>query len=92
MTRRRVQRLLALSPAEAELLTSRAHARLGRRGYLLRIATFTIATAPLLRRAIPGGIRRRAIRPLLHGLLPGSSENLLYATFPPAPLDRAAGR
>ena len=52
---------------------------LGRRGYLLRAAAFALATAPLLRRAIPRSFRVRAIRPLLYGLLPSPSENLFYA-------------
>ena len=55
-----------------------ARARLGRRGYLLRCAAFLLATAPLLRHAIPMRLRVRAIRPFLYGLLPSPSENLYY--------------
>jgi hypothetical protein len=79
VTRRRAQSLLGLSAAEAELLTSRARGRLGRRGYGLRAAAFLLATAPLARSVIPAGLRRRAIRPFVWGLLPGPSENHLYA-------------
>lgn len=78
MTARRAQRLLALTPAEAELLTGLARARYGRGGYAIRSAAFALATAPLLRRAIPRRVRVRAIRPLLHGMLPGPAENALY--------------
>lgn len=80
-----MQRLLGLGRDEAELLTDRARARLGRRGYLLRVATFNLATTPGLRRAIPRAARVRAIRPLLYGLLPGPSENLVYTTAEPGP-------
>lgn len=79
MIRWRLQQLLGLTRAEAELLTERARAGLGSRGYLLRAAAFVLATMPLLRRAIPRRFRLRAIRPLLYGLLPSPSENLFYA-------------
>jgi hypothetical protein len=77
--RARIERLLGLSRAESDLLTGRACARLGRRAYLLRLATFTLATTPLVRLAIPRSLRLRAIASLLFALLPGPSENLLYA-------------
>jgi len=80
---RRAQQLLGLTRPEAELLTSRARARLGRRGYLLRWAAFALATTPVARRVIPARLRVRAIRPLLYGLLPSPSENLFY-TLPTA--------
>lgn len=73
-----MRQLLGLDRAEAELLTRLARAGLGRRGYLLRAAAFMLATAPLLRHAVPSRIRVRAIRPLLYGLMPSPSENLLY--------------
>ncbi len=79
MIRWRVQRQLGLTRSEAELLTGRAQAGLGRRGYLLRALAFVLATTPLLRRVIPRRFRVRAIRPLLYGLLPSPSENLFYA-------------
>lgn len=75
----RLQRLLGLTQAEAELLTKRAVARLGKRGFQVRALAFALATAPVLRRLIPAPLRLRAITPLLHALLPGPSENLLYA-------------
>jgi hypothetical protein len=79
LIRWRVQQLLGLTRSEAELLTERARAGLGTRGYMLRAAAFLLATMPLLRRAIPRRFRVRAVRPLLYGLLPSPSENLFYA-------------
>jgi hypothetical protein len=79
----RLQRVLGLSRAEAELLAKRARLRLGRRGFQIRALAFALATAPVLRRLIPGHLRLRAITPLLHALLPGPSENLLYARARP---------
>jgi len=73
-------RALGLTQAEAELLTSRAARRLGRRRYRVRALAFTVATAAPLRPLIPRRLRLKAIRPLLHALLPGPSENVLYAT------------
>lgn len=70
---------LGLTPAEAELLTRRAAQRLGKVSYEIRALAFTVATADRLRPLIPRGLRLRAIRPLLHALFPGPSENLLYA-------------
>jgi hypothetical protein len=78
VSRRRVGRLLGLDAGEAELLLELARARLGRRGYLLRRTAFAVATAPLLRHAIPIRLRVRAIRPFLFVLLPSPSENLFY--------------
>jgi hypothetical protein len=81
--RLRLQRVLGLSRAEAELLARRAQMRIGKRGFRIRAFAFTLATAPVLRRLIPGRLRLRAITPLLHALLPGPSENLLYARARP---------
>jgi hypothetical protein len=72
-------RTLGLTPAEVELLTSRAATRLGKRRYQVRALAFTLATTAPLRPLIPRRLRLRAVRPLLHALLPGPSENLLYA-------------
>lgn len=70
---------LGLRPEEAELLTRRAAQRLGRWPYELRALAFVVATSARLRPLIPRRLRQRAIRPLLHALFPGPSENLLYA-------------
>jgi hypothetical protein len=79
LTRRRIILKLGLTPAEAELLTRRAATRLGRRSYEIRALAFTVATTERLRPLIPRRLRLKAIRPLLHALFPGPSENLLYA-------------
>jgi hypothetical protein len=71
--------LLALTSAEIELLAPRSRARLGWPSYGLRMAAFLLATAPLLRHALPTNLRQRAIRPFLYALMPGPAENLLYA-------------
>jgi hypothetical protein len=70
---------LGLSREEAELLTGRAQARLGTFQYNVRLAAFLIGGSPVARLLVPRRARERAIRPLLHALLPGPSENLLYA-------------
>lgn len=80
MSTRRVRRILGLTPWEAELLIDRARSRLGRRGYGVRLVGFSVATAPGVRRAIPAALRHRAIRPMVYALIPGPSENLLYAS------------
>jgi hypothetical protein len=75
--------MLGLSQREVELLTGRARARLGRRGYSVRLAALTVATAPVVRKIIPPSTRRRMIAPLIHALLAGPAENLLYTGAPP---------
>jgi hypothetical protein len=75
--------MLGFSLEEADLLIGRAQARVGRRGYLVRLAALAVATAPVLRRMIPPSARRRMIAPLVHSLIDGTGENLLYAgAFP----------
>ena len=81
-----MRKALGLSPAETELLLGRARRRIGRRGYPLRIAAFTLATTPLVRRLIPRSARARLAAPLVHALLAGPAENLLYTG---APSDRS---
>jgi hypothetical protein len=75
---RRLAKQLDLSPGEVALLAARARRRLGFRRYLVRLVAFVLATAPVLRTAIPANLRLRAIRPFLYALLPGPTENLLY--------------
>jgi TRAP-type C4-dicarboxylate transport system permease large subunit len=75
--------MLGLSSGEAELLVGRARARLGRRGYSVRLAALTVATTPILRKVIPPSTRRRMIAPLIHSLIAGPAENLLYAGASP---------
>lgn len=75
--------MLGLSSEEAVLLVGRARARLGRRGYSVRLAALMIATTPVLRKVIPPSTRRRMIAPLIHSLIAGPAENLLYTgAFP----------
>jgi hypothetical protein len=76
---RRLERTLGLSGREAERLAGRARNRLGRRGLAIRRLAFTLATNPLLGRLLPGRLREAAIRPLVYALIPGPTENLLYA-------------
>jgi hypothetical protein len=76
---RRVSAALGLSRAEARLLLARARARLGTVQLAPRVVSFSLATAPGLRRAMPRAMRVRAIRPLVYALMPGPSANLLYA-------------
>jgi hypothetical protein len=78
-----LRRALDLTNAEADLLIRRAQVRLGKRGFALRALAFALATAPVLSRLIPRQARLRAITPLLHALLPGPAENLLYARARP---------
>lgn len=73
-----MRKALGLSPAETELLLGRAQRRIGRRGYPLRLAAFTVATTPLVRCLIPRSARARLTAPLVHALLAGPAENLLY--------------
>jgi hypothetical protein len=75
----RLKSLLGFSADEAALLVARTRAALGNRAYAVRAVAFVLATAPLLRRLLPLRTRRAAIRPLVYALLPGPSENLLYA-------------
>ncbi len=79
MVENRLKSLLGLSSGEASLLLARTRAALGDRAYAVRAAAFVLATAPLLRRLLPLRTRRAAIRPFVYALLPGPSENLLYA-------------
>jgi hypothetical protein len=76
---RPVERLLGLSREETELLSRRAQARLGKLRYSVRLAAFLIGASPGTRLFVPRRARERAISPLLHALLPGPSENLVYA-------------
>jgi TRAP-type C4-dicarboxylate transport system permease large subunit len=71
--------MLGLSPEEAGLLTGRARARLGRWGYSIRLAALMVATTPVLGKIIPPSTRRRMIAPLIHAVMAGPAENLLYA-------------
>jgi hypothetical protein len=80
MAERRVSAALGLSRAEARLLLVRARTRLGGVGLTLRLAGFSLATAPGLRQALPRPLRVRAIRPLVYALMPGPSANTLYAS------------
>lgn len=93
MSSKRVTKILALSDGEAGLLMDRARGRLGRRGLAVRELTFLLATAPVLRRLLPGRLRESAIRPLLYALVPGPTENLLYARVsrPRAAAERSRG-
>jgi hypothetical protein len=75
----RLKSLLGLSSGEVSLLVARTRVALGDRAYAVRAVAFVLATAPLLRRLVPARTRRAAIRPLVYALLPGPSENLLYA-------------
>ena len=79
MVENRLKSLLGLSSGEVSLLLARTRAALGDRAYAVRAAAFVLATAPLLRRLVPPRTRRAAIRPFVYALLPGPSENLLYA-------------
>jgi hypothetical protein len=79
MTSKRVAKVLGLSEGEAGLLLGRAQHRLGRRGVSVRQVAFLLATAPVLRRLLPRRLRESAIRPLVYALVPGPTENLLYA-------------
>jgi hypothetical protein len=71
--------LLGLSAGDVELLSARAQASLGRRSYAIRLAALLLATTPVVRRAVPPSLRRRAIRPFIYAFISGPSENLLYA-------------
>lgn len=73
---------LGLSSAETELLLGRARRRIGRRSYPSRIVAFTVATTPLVRRLLPRSARARLAAPLVHALLAGPAENLLYTGTP----------
>ncbi|HET7590287.1 MAG TPA: hypothetical protein VFK14_08940 [Solirubrobacterales bacterium] len=57
----------------------KARNRLGSRSVVVRGLAFTLATNPLLARLLPRRLREAAIRPLVYALIPGPSENLLYA-------------
>lgn len=79
MIARRLRRLLGLSAEEAATLGGQARGRLGGRAYAVRLVAFLVATAPVVARLLPVGLRRRAIRPFVYGLVPGPAENLAYA-------------
>lgn len=91
MSINRVAGALGLSSYEAELLADRARSRLGMREYAVRLLAFRAATTPVLRQLIPVGLRRRAIAPLVYALIPGPSENLLYARPSSSDGERAHG-
>jgi hypothetical protein len=82
MTGNGVARMLGLSSDEARLLLGRARARFGAAGLAGRQLAFWVATAPLLRRLLPRRLREAAIRPFVYALVPGPTENLLYARVP----------
>jgi hypothetical protein len=84
MSSKRVAKVLGLSEDEAGLLLKRARAKLGGRGLALRELAFLLATAPGLR-LLPRRLRESAIRPLVYGLVPGPTENLLYARVSQTP-------
>ncbi len=86
MSGKRVAKVLGLSEGEVRLLLTRARGRLGRRGLSVRELAFLLATAPVLGRLLPRRLRETAIRPLVYALVPGPTENLLYARVsrPPA--------
>jgi|GEM_PF-2764895 len=78
MSSKRVAKVLGLSEDEAGLLLKRARTKLGGRGLAGRELAFLLATAPGLR-LLPRRLRESAIRPLVYALVPGPTENLLYA-------------
>ncbi|HEU4707562.1 MAG TPA: hypothetical protein VFS64_10265 [Solirubrobacterales bacterium] len=92
MSARRLEETLGLSDPEAHRLLVKARKRLGRRGFAVRGLAFTLATGPL-GRLLPRGLRQAAIRPLVYALIPGPTENLLYArvTKLPATGEETAG-
>lgn len=92
MSSKRVAKVLGLSEDEAGLLVKRARAKLGARGLASRELAFLLATAPVIR-LLPRRLREPAIRPLVYALVPGPTENLLYARIPhpPAAAERRGG-
>ncbi len=92
MRSKRVAKVLGLSEDEAGLLLKRARAKLGGRGLAVRGLAFLLATAPVLR-LLPRRLREPAIRPLVYALVPGPTENLLYARVSqtPAASERSGG-
>ena len=79
MSRRHLERTLGLSGSEAHQLLARARNNLGSRGLAVRGFAFTLATNSFFGRLLPRTLRRAAIRPLVYALIPGPTENLLYA-------------
>lgn len=92
MSSKRVAKAFGLSEEEAGLLLKRARAKLGGRGLAVRKLAFLLATAPGFR-LLPRRLREPAIRPLVYALVPGPTENLLYAriSHPPAAAERSGG-
>ena len=84
MSSKRVARVLGLSEDEAGLLLKRARAKFGGRGLAVRKLAFLLATAPGLR-LLPRRLRESAIRPFVYALVPGPTENLVYARVSPTP-------
>lgn len=79
MRAQRVAKVLGLSDEEAGLLLERARGRFGSRGLGIRELAFLLATSPALRHLLPRRLREAAIRPFVYALVPGPTENLLYA-------------
>lgn len=79
MGKRRLAKALGLSRQEAERLLARARGGVGNRGLLLRRLAYALGVNPILGRLLPRRIREAAIRPLVYALIPGPTENLLYA-------------
>lgn len=93
MSSKRVARVLGLSDEEVGLLLKRARGRFGGSGLAVREMAFLFATSPALRHLLPRRLRESAIRPFLYALVPGPTENLLYARVSvPRAADRRGGR
>ena len=90
MSARRLKKALGLTDQEAQRLLRRARNRLGSRSVAVKGLAFTLAVNPLLGRLLPRQLRETAIRPLMYALIPGPSENLLYARV--TLLDKVADR
>jgi hypothetical protein len=90
MSAKRVAKVLVLSKDEAGLLLKRAGAKLGGRGLAVRKLAFLLATAPGVR-LLPRRLRVPAIRPLVYALVPGPTENLLYARVSRTPVAEQSG-
>jgi hypothetical protein len=82
MRAKRVAKVLGLSDQETGLLLRRARGRFGSRGLGVRESAFLLATSPVLRSLLPRRLRESAIRPFVYALVPGPTENLLYARVP----------
>jgi len=75
---------LGLHPAAAGVLLGLARERVGRRGLVTRELAFLVAIAPGARR-LPAGVRRRAVRALLHALFREPGDLLVYHGQIPTP-------